>query len=706
MRKDLIVIAVIVATLALMVVPLSQAFIDVLLALNISLSILLLMVAVYLRHPSDFATFPSVILLGTAFRLAMSVGTTRLILSDADAGQIIETFGEFVISGSVVIGLVIFLIITVVQFLVVTKGAERVAEVGARFALDALPGKQMSIDAEARAGDISAEEARKLRERLNKDSQFFGAMDGAMKFVKGDAIAGLIIIFVNLLGGILVGVNVHHLSFAESVQTYSLLTVGDGLVAQIPALLMALCAGVIVTRAANEDNDDLGSDISDELIADPRVPLMAACIVVAVGFIPGFPTLVFIALAMVLVLIGLSLRRARKAQQSDEDLEFGPEAEEDDFAVTDALRLVISSDIAETIDLPELEEQITQSFKAFYDEVGIPFPRPKIEISEALSAGECLIILDDVPVFKTPVPGKCIFLPKGGKGKDIYEVIAELNSPILSGYWVSDESAQSASELGFTINLVEDVLAQLAYGYYQRNLSALFTIQLFKEVHQILRNAEPEGMSLIDEEVEEVALYKILKTLVEEGVPIRPYSLFVNSLYYWMATQESPTSKTLAEGLRGSFKRQLCNRISQGNTVLGIALISPEIEQRARMTIAQTENSDVGSALSNVFLPLEDATRFVANMRTLIAEQEVSGSQLAFVISADLRRRLGNFLALNDIHVPILAPHEVSEDIPCLPVTVVTLGDDASFVPDQEADKPSVEFFDSYRLSGQHHQPA
>jgi len=230
------------------------------------------MVAVYLKHPSDFSTFPSVILIGTAFRLALSVGTTRLILSDADGGQIIETFGDFVVSGSVAIGLVIFLIITVVQFLVVTKGAERVAEVGARFALDALPGKQMSIDADVRAGNIEQEEATKLRKRLDKDSQFFGAMDGAMKFVKGDAIAGLIIIIINLVGGIAVGVSIHGLSFGGAVQVYSLLTIGDGLVAQIPALIMSLCAGVVVTRAANGDNVDLGTDIFKELIADPRVP--------------------------------------------------------------------------------------------------------------------------------------------------------------------------------------------------------------------------------------------------------------------------------------------------------------------------------------------------------------------------------------------------------------------------------------------------
>ena len=260
-RKDWLLIALIVCILALMIIPLRPVLIDGLITLNMALSILLLMVGIYIRNPSDFSTFPSVILIGTAFRLSLSIGTTRLILTDAEGGDIIETFGNFVVGGSIAVGFVIFLIITVVQFLVVTKGAERVAEVAARFALDAMPGKQMAIDADIKAGTISAEDGDRKRKHLNKESQFFGAMDGAMKFVKGDAIAGLIIIVINLIGGIAVGVLLHDMTIGDSAHLFTLLTIGDGLVAQIPALLMALCAGVVVTRATGPDNTDLGSDI-------------------------------------------------------------------------------------------------------------------------------------------------------------------------------------------------------------------------------------------------------------------------------------------------------------------------------------------------------------------------------------------------------------------------------------------------------------
>lgn len=700
MRKDIALIAVIVATLALMVVPLNQTIIDVLLAVNISLSVILLMVAVYLKHPSDFATFPTVILLGTAFRLAMSVGTTRLILSEADAGEIIETFGDFVVSGSIAIGLVIFLIITVVQFLVVTKGAERVAEVGARFALDSLPGKQMSIDAEARAGDISAEDARVQRARLNKESQFFGAMDGAMKFVKGDAIAGIIIICVNLIGGVSVGISVHGLSFGEAVQTFSLLTVGDGLVAQIPALLMALCAGVIVTRVANVENDDLGSDIADELIADPRVPIMAAAIVVAIGFIPGFPTFVFLGLATFLVTLGFSLRRSiRIKKEAQLDQTEDNQMEDDGFPVSDRFRLILGNEIAERIDKQKLETLLSHQFHRLLEEGGVRFPRPDIMISDKISPLTFHIELDDVALFKSKLHLNSVLVLEEPKLLDLFAANDHLASPFLRGFWVPQDKIKDAPDIGLTIYELEEVLISLAFGYYQRNLGALFTIPLFKEVHESLRTAEPDGMELVDEDVAEAAFYKILKSLIEEGVPIRPYSLFVNSLYYWVVTQDAPTSQTLSECLRGSLKRQICNRVSEGKGILAIAMISPEIEQRARIAVSEARESISEEAANNIFLSLEDSPKFIVSLRDTMTAQTADGNQLALVISADLRRRLGNFLALHEIHVPILSPHEVSQEIPCLPVTLISLDSDITVSNLNDDDSP-VEFFEAYRFGG------
>ena len=260
-RNDLIVVILLLTTIMMMILPLPTPLVDFLIATNMGLSVLALMVALYLRHPVDFSTLPAVILILTVFRLALAITTTRLILIQADAGHIIKTFGHFVIAGNLIVGLVVFLIITIVQFIVITKGSERVAEVAARFSLDALPGKQMSIDSDLRSGEITQEEARRQRRLLGQESQLFGAMDGAMKFVKGDAISGLVIIAVNLIGGMAVGTMQHGMGLSQAMKVYSLLTVGDGLVSQIPALFVSISAGTVVTRVASDEANNLGSEI-------------------------------------------------------------------------------------------------------------------------------------------------------------------------------------------------------------------------------------------------------------------------------------------------------------------------------------------------------------------------------------------------------------------------------------------------------------
>lgn len=290
-RKDILLVVLLLAVVFMMVLPLPPLLLDILIAVNITISVVLLMMSVYIGSPLQFSVFPAVLLITTLFRLALSVSTTRMILLQADAGQIVNTFGSFVVGGNLVVGIIIFLIITIVQFLVITKGAERVAEVSARFSLDAMPGKQMSIDGDMRAGVIDVNEARARRAVIEKESQMFGSMDGAMKFVKGDAIAGLIIIVVNILGGIAIGVTQKGLSTADALQLYAVLTVGDGMVSQVPALLIAITAGIIVTRVSSDESADLGSDIGEQVVAQPKALLIGGLLLVLFGLIPGFPTL-------------------------------------------------------------------------------------------------------------------------------------------------------------------------------------------------------------------------------------------------------------------------------------------------------------------------------------------------------------------------------------------------------------------------------
>ncbi|NJR13299.1 MAG: FHIPEP family type III secretion protein [Phyllobacteriaceae bacterium] len=284
---------------ALLIIPLPTVLIDGLIGVNMALAVMIMVAALYLRSVLDLSTFPAIVLLTTLLRLAISVATTRLILAEGDAGHIITAFGNFVVEGNVIVGLVIFLIVALVQFIVITKGAERIAEVTARFTLDAMPGKQMSIDADVRAGTCTPEDARARRFKLEKESQFFGSMDGAMRFVKGDAIAGLVIIIVNLIGGMLVGMLQKNMSAGEALKKYSLLTVGDGLIAQIPSMFIAVAAGIVVTRVMKEDAQDVGRDIAEQLAKQARPLMIAAVFCIALSLIPGFPTLVFLVLAAI-----------------------------------------------------------------------------------------------------------------------------------------------------------------------------------------------------------------------------------------------------------------------------------------------------------------------------------------------------------------------------------------------------------------------
>jgi type III secretion protein V len=295
--SDLILVSCIAAMVGMMIVPLPTWLLDILLTVNITIAVTILMVSIYISNATQIASYPTLLLITTLYRLALDISATRLILLQADAGEVIRSFGMFVVGGNFVVGAVIFLIITLVQFIVITKGAERVAEVSARFTLDAMPGKQMSIDADMRAGIIDSNEARRRREGLSRESAFYGAMDGAMKFVKGDAIAGIVITLINIIGGLVIGVAMRDMELMRAVQTYSILTIGNGLVSQVPALLISISAGMVVTRVASErENSNLGKDVAGQILAQPKAIAVAAGILFAMALFGGLALIPFLLL--------------------------------------------------------------------------------------------------------------------------------------------------------------------------------------------------------------------------------------------------------------------------------------------------------------------------------------------------------------------------------------------------------------------------
>ncbi len=414
-HADFVLVGMVVAVIALMVVPLPTWCVDLLISANLSMSFVILMMTMYAPNVLSFSSFPTLLLFTTLFRVGLNISTTRLILLQADAGEIIFTFGEFAVGGNFIVGAVVFIIIAIVQFLVIAKGAERVSEVGARFSLDAMPGKQMSIDADLRSGSIDSEEAQKRRAAVSLESQMYGAMDGAMKFVKGDAIAGLLIAAVNIVAGTIIGVT-------QSGLTYGVLTIGDGLVSQIPSLLIAISAGILVTRSGGE-SDNVGEQIGDQIFSQPRAMLIASMLVFLFALIPGFPKAQLFSLAFILGAIGYALKYMKKmsSQSIDPKKEIqktlSPAASkgkmvksEDDFSPVVPIILDMSPELHSSIDYSILNEELASLRSALYFDLGVPFPGVNLRENAQLKENEYVLNLDEIPIARGCLESNCVLV--------------------------------------------------------------------------------------------------------------------------------------------------------------------------------------------------------------------------------------------------------------------------------------------------------
>jgi type III secretion protein V len=528
-RQELALVALLVLTVAMMMLPIPTALADVLIASNIGLALLLMMVAIYVSSPVEFSTLPTVILITTAFRLSLSITTSRMVLVQGDAGDIIRTFGEFVIAGNVIVGLVVYLIITIVQFVVITKGSERVAEVAARFTLDALPGKQISIDTDLKNGDIDQNEARRRRHTLGKESQLYGAMDGAMKFVKGDAIASLVIIVVNLIGGIAIGCLQRGLPFGQAVQTYSLLAVGDGLIAQIPALLISLTAGVIVTRVTSDAGSNLGRDIMSQLTGEPKTLQICALVLGALAFVPNFPTAVFLVLAIVLGAAGWALA----AQAKDRERSFAAASALRQSARPEAavLQLYLSqpfNDADGAVDAMRLDVGTT---------LGVAVPRLRVVPGTSLAPGSWRLDVNGVPV--------------------------------RSGF----------------ADTIDDLLRQLRLSI-GRIAGQFIGIQ---ETQALLTSLEPAYGDLVREATKAVPLTRlaeVLRRLLDEHVSIANLRTVLEAAAEWGARESN--NAVLTEHVRVGLRRQICYALAGPDKTLPVVLIDAPLDEVLRNAIDAT----------------------------------------------------------------------------------------------------------------------
>lgn len=655
-RQDLLLVVFLGLIILMIVIPLPTWLIDIMITMNFMLAFLILMVGLYLTSASEFTTLPAVILMSTLFRLAISISTTRLILLDGDAGQIVETFGQFVVGGSLVVGVIIFLIITVVQFIVITKGAERVAEVGARFSLDAMPGKQMSIDSDVRSGELNIDQARKSRSKLQTESQLYGAMDGTMKFVKGDSIAGIVIILVNICGGLAVGVTVKGMSFSEAAELYTILTIGDGLVSQLPALIIAISAGSIVTRVSSSESADLGKEITQQLAANSNALRFAAVILALFGLIPGFPTLTFLCAAA--LLIGLSFLAVRRDREKAAGDDLATQAQEEEETRTSPVQLNVGAAIYDSLNKEAFRAAALRERKILVANLGVTFP----SFSVAQGTGGDLdfdLTIAGVSIIKRslPMPQTAVL------AMDVAENIATLGvDPLeydppwrtIGATWVAPSDAAVLRDAGIPVLAIEDVLARMAAYAMPQQAEYFVGVQ---ETRFLLNRAMRRYPDLVEEALENAKLAviaEVLQNLVTENVSIRDMRSILEGIVKWAPKEKDP--EILLEYVRSHMAKQISAQVSpDARTIFGVVL-SPETEDMLRDC---TKVTNVGSYMS---LSSDQRESVISAIRAVIDGFKEAEGQPTLITAMDTRRLFRRFLLSNQINLPVISQRDIAPD--------------------------------------------
>ncbi|MCP3877895.1 MAG: EscV/YscV/HrcV family type III secretion system export apparatus protein [Sulfitobacter sp.] len=683
-RNDITLALLVVAIIFMIVLPLPTIVVDSLIAMNMMIGMVLLMIAVYIPTPLSFSAFPAVLLITTLFRLALAITTTRLILLQADAGDIIFAFGNFVVAGNFVVGAVIFLIITIVQFMVITKGAERVAEVSARFSLDAMPGKQMSIDGDMRAGLIDIDEARKRRSNVEKESQLYGSMDGAMKFVKGDAVAGLIITAVNIIGGIAIGTTQHGMTTAEAVETYSILTIGDGLVSQIPGLLISITAGIIVTRVTTEDSTNLGADIGQQVLDQPKALLIAGGLMFAFAMVPGFPVAVFIALGLMLVGVGFTL--LRMVQAREESTEEGmvpamapagkPKAEaakrrmgsEEEFSLTTPLLIDVATSLETSIQAKALNEELIKVRQALYLDLGVPFPGIHLRFNGGIQGNAYHILIQETPMAQGQLkPGHLICLDEEENLKmlGVAYQSGDVFLPGLSTLWVEETQRAMLKKAGIGSLDTPQILTYHLSFVLKKYAEEFVGIQ---ETRYLLSKMEDNYGELVKEVQRVLPIQKItdvFQRLVSEEISIRNLRVILEALVVW--GQKEKDTVLLSEYIRGGLSRYISYKYSSGQNVLPAYLLSPDVEETIRNGIRQTS---AGS-----YLALDPATtqRFVDNVKKSVGDLSRTRSKPVLVVSMDIRRYVRKLIEMDLYELPVLSYQELTQEITVQPLDRIVM---------------------------------
>jgi type III secretion protein V len=674
-RAELAAAGILVSIVIAMVLPMPVWLLDGLIAINICVSALLIIQVTQIKDSVSLSTFPTLLLITTLFRLSLEVASTRLILLEGHAGHIIQAFGEVVVGGNMVVGLVVFLILTVVQFLVITKGAERVAEVGARFTLDAMPGKQMAIDMEMRGGSIDAVEARRRRALLARENQFFGAMDGAMKFVKGDAIAGIVILLANLVGGLCVGVLQRHLPMQEAMQVYSILTIGDGLVAQLPALLTSLTAGLLVTRVSNGEGEDhelnVGKELAAQLTSHPKAWVTASVAMVVFGLIPGMPTPVFAALGSGAMAFGvMTIRRQIAKEHEAAQAQEGELQDVREFSVIRPFVLQVGSHLSDAEQIHRLVHVVRTVRNRIVATYGLPMPPIAIDFGITLEDADFTLCLDEVRLFGMKLHTSLRAFECGPRQLPALQIEPDLvdDEGCFGGrrrLWVrADKAAALESALGPS----RDYWQYLAVRFEVALLKTgprYFGIQEGQKLVQQIAMLYPEIGKEMERAMPVGRLTDVLQRLLYEQVSIRNVRMIAETLIEW--GQRERDSMLLTECVRASLSREICHMVAQGGVLQAVSL-EPEVEAAIRDSIRQTA---YGNFLA---LPGEVSEQIIDALAMQLADLPDGVRSACVLSSSDVRPYVRKLFAERFPVLRVLGMTEVPADQQIQLMGVVRLG--------------------------------
>ncbi|MDL4914950.1 MAG: EscV/YscV/HrcV family type III secretion system export apparatus protein [Enterobacterales bacterium endosymbiont of Blomia tropicalis] len=663
-RPELFIVVLMVTILAMLIIPLPTWLIDFLLAVNIIFSVLIFIGTFYIQKILDFSSLPSLLLITTLFRLALSISTSRMILIQADAGHIITTFGNFVISGDIIIGLIIFAIITLFQFIVITKGSERVAEVCARFSLDAMPGKQMSIDADLKAGSLDAETAKKNRLSLEKESQLYGALDGTMKFIKGDAIASIVIIFVNFIGGISIGMGRHNMDFSHATEVYTILTIGDALVAQIPALLISIGTGFVVTRVS-EDGKNLGENIIEQIFRRDFVLLVTALISLLIGLLPGFPTVVFAGISLLIFALCFSRRlkadKAEKATGDEDSKEYGgfyQQSETDEASLHDV--------IPETIPLmllvpqqseagPALKNLSLRLKKDFFINFGIHLPEIRILTKPNMSPDTALLLINEVAAGELPVVFDHCKVLYWNEALSLCDInIKVLNEGNKSFQWISKRDSEQVNLPNVILRDWEHELSLSFQSAVAFNIAEFFGIQEMKHILDKMEANYPELLKEVYRHMTVQRITEVLHRLIKEKISVRNMKVVMEALAFWGGKERDTIM--LVEHVRAAMARYISDKFAVNNKISAFVL-SPEVEKRIRRGI---RNTSTGSFIN---LEPEDSEFIHQAFQENLASSLWSLKDIVLLTAVDIRRYTKRLIENDFTELEVLSFGEISNTV-------------------------------------------